>query len=116
MIQPFICGKEDEGALRAECDFYLAVIPPKFSRPGLRQAFYVSMLNARWATGAQMEKDLQRRSHSRAECHIEASVVLSDGLTIACRIKDLSSTGFKIQVVEPIHLPPEFDLLMPVRG
>ncbi len=57
-----------------------------------------------------------RRSEERADCDIEARVELSDRLAIACRVKDLSASGFKMQVAEAIHLPDEFDLLIPIAG
>ena len=37
---------------------------------------------------------------------------LSERLAIACRVRDLSTLGFKIQIVEAIYLPDEFDLLI----
>lgn len=53
-----------------------------------------------------------RRLDERAECDIEARVELSDRLAIACRVTDLSASGFKIQIADAIHLPDEFDLLL----
>ena len=58
--------------------------------------------------------ELDRRLHERADCDIEARIELSDRLAIACRIKDLLASGFKFQISEAIHLPDEFDLLIPV--
>ena len=55
-----------------------------------------------------------RRLDERADCDIEARVELSDRLAIACRVTDLSASGFKIQIADAIHLPDEFDLLIPV--
>ena len=55
-----------------------------------------------------------RRLGERADCDIEARIELSDKLAIACRVKDLSAFGFKIQVASAIYLPEEFDLLIPV--
>ena len=55
-----------------------------------------------------------RRFDERADCDIEARVELSDRLAITCRVTDLSASGFKIQIADAIHLPDEFDLLIPV--
>ena len=55
-----------------------------------------------------------RRLEERADYDVEARIELSDRLAIACRVKDLSADGFKIQVADAIYLPDEFDLLIPV--
>ena len=56
----------------------------------------------------------ERRAEERTICNIEARVELSDRFAIACRIKDLSPSGFQMQISDVIHLPDEFDLLLPV--
>ena len=56
----------------------------------------------------------ERRGAKCSECDIEAKIELSDGLAIACRIKCLSPSGFRLLVVETIYLPEEFDLLLPM--
>ena len=56
----------------------------------------------------------EQRVHERTDGDIEAKIELSDRLAIACRIKDLSPSGFRMVIAEAIYLPEEFDLLLPV--
>lgn len=56
----------------------------------------------------------EQREHERSECDIEARIELGDRLAIVCRIKDLSPSGFRLQIPEAFHLADEFDLLVPV--
>jgi hypothetical protein len=61
-----------------------------------------------------MTKGSERRVHERSDCDIAAKIELADGLVMACRLKDLSTSGFKLQIADAVHLPDEFDLLIPV--
>ena len=56
----------------------------------------------------------ERRNDERADCEIEAKIELSDRLLIACRIKNLSPSAFRLLVAETVYLPKDFDLLLPM--
>ena len=56
----------------------------------------------------------ERRLEERSSCDIEAKIDLGDQRTVACVVKDLSTTGAKIAIAASVHVPAEFDLLVPV--
>lgn len=62
---------------------------------------------------ANFQQD-DRRLEERSPCDLPAKIVISGGQPeIACVVKNLSTTGAKIEVAEATRLPEEFDLLVP---
>ena len=61
-----------------------------------------------------MARGLEQQIEELTVCDIDAKRELSERLVIACRIKRLSPAAFQMQVSDVIHLPDEFDLLIPV--
>ncbi len=60
------------------------------------------------------KRNAGRRLEERAVCDIEAKVEPSDRLAIACRVRDLTTNGLKLQIAATLHLRDEFDVLLPV--
>lgn len=59
---------------------------------------------------------MERRRHGRITCHIEAVVVLDEGLTrLPATIVDTSPAGARLEVSEKVGLPDRFYMLFNYR-
>lgn len=56
----------------------------------------------------------ERRYDERSACSIASTLVLTDGRSLYCVVKNLSEGGAKIEVVDTASLPQAFDLIVPV--
>ncbi len=54
----------------------------------------------------------EARKSARAPSSLEGKIFLSDGTAVACKIKDLSATGARIQVQDNAKLPETFHLVI----
>src|SRR4051812_20837894 len=54
----------------------------------------------------------EARRSARVPSVLEGKICLSDGTSVSCKIKDLSTGGAKIEIHEKARLPDLFDLVI----
>jgi len=52
------------------------------------------------------------RRSARARVVLDGKICLKNGTSVACKIRDLSAGGAKIEVLENVKLPDTFDLVI----
>ena len=58
----------------------------------------------------------QRRASIRSRTLLEGRVLLGSRVSpVECTVRDISETGARITFVDPVPLPPEFELQVPKR-